>query len=398
MKERAKRRPAHLYVEAGFLWNRPGARDARRGRRCGRRAEGASSRCARPPRTSATPSGRSNTPYLSAALEGTLAVYTGPARTLAEVQAIVARRQAEHAAGLARGASTRELFSAMQTILAWNLVYDPENDRAISPVSRLWNANWGGYVLFDWDTYFAAFMYSLYDEDLAYANAVEVTKGWTRHGFVPNFASAYGLKSEDRSQPPVGEPDGPRDLQAPPEDLVPRGGLRRAADLEPLVARGPRSAGALCAGARTARWSPSTGRVTPGRRRSTSRGSTTRRCTTACRSTRRRTASSMADVGLTAPLRRRLRRPRRDRDRPRPPGRRGRAARPRREVRGGPALSVGREGGHLPQPAHRHRRGEPEALAHELLPADREGADRGPGRSGWRRSTTSTRPSSTASG
>jgi neutral trehalase len=92
----------------------------------------------------------------------------------------------------------------MQTILAWNLVYDPENDRVISPVSRLWNVNWGGYVLFDWDTYFAAFMYSLFDEDLSYANAVEVTKGWTRRGFVPNFASAYGLKSEDRSQPPVG--------------------------------------------------------------------------------------------------------------------------------------------------------------------------------------------------
>jgi neutral trehalase len=47
-------------------------------------------------------------------------------------------------------------------------------------------------------------MYSLYDEDLAHANAVEVTKGWTRAGFVPNFASAYHLKSEDRSQPPVG--------------------------------------------------------------------------------------------------------------------------------------------------------------------------------------------------
>jgi len=46
----------------------------------------------------------------------------------------------------------------MQTILGWNLTYDPENDRAISPVSRMWSANWGGYVLFDWDTYFASFM------------------------------------------------------------------------------------------------------------------------------------------------------------------------------------------------------------------------------------------------
>jgi hypothetical protein len=150
------------------------------------------------------PFGTVNTPYLSAALDGELAVHTGPAKTLDEVKSIIARRQREHAARLATWGASAELFTAMQTILAWNLVYDPENDRAISPVSRLWNVNWGGYVLFDWDTYFAAFMYSLYDEDLAYANAVEVTKGWTKRGFVPNFASAYGLKSEDRSQPPVG--------------------------------------------------------------------------------------------------------------------------------------------------------------------------------------------------
>jgi putative isomerase len=150
------------------------------------------------------PFGTTNTAYLSAALDGELAVYTGPSRTLDEVKTIVARRQKEHAARLAQWGGHAELFTAMQTILAWNVVHDPENDRAISPVSRLWNANWGGYVLFDWDTYFAAFMYSLYDGDLAIANAVEVTKGWTRHGFVPNFASAYGLKSEDRSQPPVG--------------------------------------------------------------------------------------------------------------------------------------------------------------------------------------------------
>jgi Mannosylglycerate hydrolase MGH1-like glycoside hydrolase domain len=92
----------------------------------------------------------------------------------------------------------------MQTVLAWNLVYDPENDRVTSPVSASGTPNWGGYVLFDRDTDFAAFMYSLYDEDLAFANAVEVSKGWTRRGFVPTFASAYGLKSEDRSRPPVG--------------------------------------------------------------------------------------------------------------------------------------------------------------------------------------------------
>jgi putative isomerase len=203
VKERARRRPAHLYVEAGFLWNRPGT-VVRSGEALRAEGGGRVFEVRQTSQDAGDPFGTTNTAYLSAALDGELAVYTGPSRTLDEVKAIVARRQKEHAARLAQWGGHAELFTAMQTILAWNVVYDPENDRAISPVSRLWNANWGGYVLFDWDTYFAAFMYSLYDGDLAIANAVEVTKGWTRRGFVPNFASAYGLKSEDRSQPPVG--------------------------------------------------------------------------------------------------------------------------------------------------------------------------------------------------
>ena len=203
VKQRAERRPAHLYVEAGFLWNRPG-HVTREGEVLRAEGGGRAFEVRQTAKDAGDPFGTTNTAYFSAALDGELAVYTGPRKTLDEVKAIVARRQREHAERLSKWGDHAELFTAMQTILAWNLVYDPENDRAISPVSRLWNTNWGGYVLFDWDTYFAAFMYSIYNEDLAHANAVEVTKGWTKHGFVPNFASAYGLKSEDRSQPPVG--------------------------------------------------------------------------------------------------------------------------------------------------------------------------------------------------
>jgi putative isomerase len=203
VKKRDPLRPAHLYAEAGFLWNRPGV-VTRRGDVLRAEGGGRVFEVRQTAKDIADPFGTTNTPYLSAALDGVLAIHTGLPRTLEEVQAVVGRRRAEHAARLAAWGADAELFTAMQTILAWNLVYDPENDRAISPVSRLWNVNWGGYVLFDWDTYFASFMYSLYDEDLALANAVEVTKGWTRRGFVPNFSSAYGLKSEDRSQPPVG--------------------------------------------------------------------------------------------------------------------------------------------------------------------------------------------------
>lgn len=59
-------------------------------------------------------------------------------------------------------------------------------------------------MLFDWDTYFSAWMAGMESKDLAYANAVEITKHITPQGFVPNFAGSYGNASFDRSQPPVG--------------------------------------------------------------------------------------------------------------------------------------------------------------------------------------------------
>ena len=206
VEKRARLRAEQLMVETGYYWNRPGTvrRDggvlkAQPGRPGGRAFE---------VRTTAPevndPFLTSNAPYLSVALEGRLAVYTGPEKSLEQVAAIVETHRAAHMKRLADYGEAREVFTAMQTILAWNLTYDPENDRAISPVSRGWSANWGGYVLFDWDTYFASFMYGLYNRDLAFANAVEVTKGITRRGFIPNSSSAYGIQSDDRSQPPVG--------------------------------------------------------------------------------------------------------------------------------------------------------------------------------------------------
>jgi putative isomerase len=96
------------------------------------------------------------------------------------------------------------LYDAMQSVLAWDIIYEPTNKIVISPVSRIWNTGWwNGWVLFDWDTYFASYMYSLDNRDLAYANAIAVTKNITSAGFVPNCSAGVG-KSEDHSQPPVG--------------------------------------------------------------------------------------------------------------------------------------------------------------------------------------------------
>ncbi|MDR0619099.1 MAG: hypothetical protein LBG17_04275 [Bacteroidales bacterium] len=101
-------------------------------------------------------------------------------------------------------------YNAMQNVLGWDNIYDPTINRVITPVSRIWNVGWsnnpalGGFVLFCWDTYFAAMMLSLDNKELACANAAEITRGITEEGFVPNFYTENNYKSRDRSQPPVG--------------------------------------------------------------------------------------------------------------------------------------------------------------------------------------------------
>lgn len=143
-------------------------------------------------------------PYLALALDGPAAVSTGHARSLAEVTALVAKNRAALAARSEAGSGAGEVRAAIETVLGWDTIYDPANDRVLSPVSRIWSQNWGGYVVFDWDTFFAATMASIGNKDLAYANAIEVLGEATPAGFVPNYARAGGWKSWDRSEPPVG--------------------------------------------------------------------------------------------------------------------------------------------------------------------------------------------------
>lgn len=106
--------------------------------------------------------------------------------------------------------SLYEVYNAMQNVLAWDNIYDPTIRKVITPVSRNWNVSWsankelGGFVLFCWDTYFASIMLAAGSKELAYANAVEITRGITEAGFVPNFYTESDYKSRDRSQPPVG--------------------------------------------------------------------------------------------------------------------------------------------------------------------------------------------------
>jgi hypothetical protein len=143
-------------------------------------------------------------PYFAFRLDRPAGLSTGKARSLEEIRTLIARARSGFVARASGPAAGAEVRGAIETVLGWNTIYDPAGKRVISPVSRIWNVNWGGYVLFDWDTFFAATMSSLGNKDLAYANAMEMLNEATPAGFVPNFARAGGWKSWDRSQPPVG--------------------------------------------------------------------------------------------------------------------------------------------------------------------------------------------------
>jgi putative isomerase len=132
------------------------------------------------------------------------AIYTGKQRSLEEIKKIIEKGKNRFLSDKDRYNELGEAYEAMQAVLSWNLIYDAQNKRAITSVSRVWNEAWGGYIIFDWDTYFAALMLSLDQKELAYSNVFAITRSITERGFVPNVDASNGIKSFDRSQPPVG--------------------------------------------------------------------------------------------------------------------------------------------------------------------------------------------------
>jgi hypothetical protein len=142
--------------------------------------------------------------YFAADFTGPIGVSTGRLRTVAEIQATIERQSGLYEQSIAAAGDAVPIADAIETTLGWDSIYEPDKQRVVSPVSRVWSVVWGGYVLFDWDTFFAATMAAIGDRDLAYADAIETLREETQQGFVPNYARPGGWKSFDRSEPPVG--------------------------------------------------------------------------------------------------------------------------------------------------------------------------------------------------
>jgi len=148
-------------------------------------------------------------PYFAADLTEPIGVSIGKRRSLAEIDAVVERQRAAYrnsaaAAGMGGQEGAGPIAEAIETTIGWDTIYEPSKRRVVSPITRVWSVGWGGYVLADWDQFFAATLASIGSKDLAYANAIEIIRESTVKGFVPNYARSGHWKSFDRSEPPVG--------------------------------------------------------------------------------------------------------------------------------------------------------------------------------------------------
>lgn len=194
--------PARLVAECGMLWNRPGSwrwdGSVMRGQAGSRSVDLFST-------VTHVPEGCfwSLSPYMALPLDGPVGLSTGRARDVVEIEAVLARQRKVEEDRVVRYGDLAEVYRAARAALAWNTIYDPVRDRVITPVARTWCAA-HGWVLFEWDTYFAAYMFAVDNPDLAMANAIAITSEITSDGLVPNFAQATGFCSKDRSEPPVG--------------------------------------------------------------------------------------------------------------------------------------------------------------------------------------------------
>ena len=196
-------RPAMLVLEGGFLWGNKGWIESDANTLIVHGISGD-----RIVYTTGQPLCDPNIPvqtaFLSVALDASVAFSTGTDRSLSEVQELIASRRHAHSEQTSAYGKLQPLYEAMECALSWDTLYDAKNCRVVSPVSRIWSINSGGYVLFCWDNFFAGFMCSLGNPQLAYSNLREILNEQTASGFVPNFAYATGQVSADRSQPPVG--------------------------------------------------------------------------------------------------------------------------------------------------------------------------------------------------
>lgn len=194
-----------VLVETGILWNRPGALSRNGAVLAAETPEKDYKVYVTGNQVDEYFVGSIKTPYVAVKADGEIGISTGKKRTVDEIKNILETKRNEWKKNKEQYGNMRDVYDAMQTCLAWNTFYDAQDDRVITPVSRIWAYNNKGYVLYLWDTFFGAYQAAATgNRTIAYGNAKAIIDAKTDGGFVPNNIQANGFITRDRSQPPVG--------------------------------------------------------------------------------------------------------------------------------------------------------------------------------------------------
>lgn len=149
-----------------------------------------------------------DTPYLFSEACAPCALRIGPRTRPTTQAAITARINAAAkryaARELAGEGSLQRTLMAIPRAVTWNTIYDQRWTGLTTQISRDWGADWLGSYNFPWDQCFLGYLATSVGTDVARANFRAILAAATPEGFPPNYYASFGIKSFDRSQPPVG--------------------------------------------------------------------------------------------------------------------------------------------------------------------------------------------------
>jgi hypothetical protein len=203
-----------IILEAGVLWNNPGSPQ-----RVGESLVFNDGDSVAPVYATAEAVPIVNIPaqaaFLALPLEHDLGVSSGRRRSVAEIQAIIITKRAEQHKKRSAFGKSSAVADAVQNAIAWNTIYDPENDRVMTVPSRASAITAGGWIMRSSDSIAAAIMSMTENKDLAYSNLIELvetlrieertqpgeTPSAHKIGYIPAETRAYGSHDSIASLP-----------------------------------------------------------------------------------------------------------------------------------------------------------------------------------------------------
>ena len=143
------------------------------------------------------------TPYLALSLENSVGFVTGSLKTIREIETVIEAQRRNYTTGVQKYGDLAEVWQVVQSVVAWNTIYDPQKNRVMTTGERSKNIQAGGWTLQDEIPFYAAMMAGLDNKELAYANIREIINEHTDKGFIPAIVQANGYRTLDRSQLPL---------------------------------------------------------------------------------------------------------------------------------------------------------------------------------------------------